>query len=96
VPIDQGPFVRLTAAVQRLWPDYHYEGIHDELLAHLTLIETGDVAAVEAACTTATACGPFEVQVRGLTVITETDAGEWRTCWRLPFGPAPGQRGLDA
>jgi 2'-5' RNA ligase len=96
VPFDQGPFLRLTAAVQRLWPDYPpYEGLHDELLAHLTLIETGDESAIEAACTTATECGPFEVRVRGLTVITERDAGEWRTRWRLSFGPAPGQHGLD-
>jgi hypothetical protein len=56
------------------------------LIAHLTLVETTDRQARDAAWAEAVEVGPFDEAVRELTVITETESGNWRTRWRLPMG----------
>ena len=87
VPAGQRPFLDVTFAVAALWPDHPpYEGVHDTLIAHLTLVETTDRQARDAAWAAAMEIGPFEVPVRELTVITESASGHWRTRWRLPMG----------
>ena len=87
VPASQRPFLDLTLAVAALWPDHPpYGGIHDTLIAHLTLIETTDRQARDAAWAEAVKVGPFDVAVRELSVITETESENWRTRWRLPMG----------
>ncbi|MDR3544147.1 MAG: 2'-5' RNA ligase family protein [Candidatus Limnocylindrales bacterium] len=87
VPAGQRPFLDLTLAVAALWPDHPpYEGVHESLIAHLTLVETTDRQARDAAWAAAVEVGPFDVAVRELTVITETESGNWRTRWRLPLG----------
>lgn len=96
LPGDQRPFLDLTAAVAACWPDYPpYEGIHDELIAHLTLVESADDGARDAAWLAATDAGGFEAAVDEVTVITEDAAGGWHLRWSLPLGtagsgPAPG------
>lgn len=90
VPTDQKPFLRLTASVTALWPEYlPYEGVHDELITHLTLVETADAHARGEAWVSASRAVPFSVSVRELTVIVEGLSGMWRTHWRLPFGAPP-------
>ncbi len=87
VPTSQRPFFGLTDSVAALWPDHPpYEGVHDTLIAHLTLIETTDGQARDTAWATAVEIGPFDVAVRELTVIAESASGGWRTRWRLPMG----------
>ena len=87
VPHDQRPFLDLTDAVATLWPDHPpYGGIHDTLIPHLTLLETTDGQALDAAWAAAVDIGPFEMTVRELTVITENASDTWRTRWRLPLG----------
>ena len=88
VPADQRPFLSLTAAVAATWPDFPpYGGMHDDLIAHLTLIETSDDGEREAARSAAEAVGGFDVAVDELTVIAEDGSGAWRTRWRVPLGP---------
>ncbi len=88
VPADQRPFLGLTAAVTAEWPGFPpYGGIHDDLVAHLTLIETANAGRREALRSAAAAVGPFEVAVGELTVIAEDGSGAWRTRWHLPLGP---------
>jgi 2'-5' RNA ligase len=87
IPDDAEPFLRLTADVFATWPDHPpYEGIHDELIPHLTVVESADGAAQDAASTTAAEVGAFTVAATELTVITEAPSGRWRTRWRLPLG----------
>ncbi len=98
VPASQRPFLDLTLAAAALWPDHPpYGGVHDRLIAHLTLVDTTDRVARDAAWAAAQEIGPFEAAVRELTVITESASGGWRTRWRLPMGdratPAPSPTG---
>lgn len=90
LPADQQPFLELTAAVVARWPDHPpYEGVHDELIAHLTLVESSDVGILDAAEAGASAVGPFEAVASEIRVITEDGTGWWQPRWRLPFKPAP-------
>jgi hypothetical protein len=90
VPAEQAPFLELTAAVVDRWPEHPpYGGIHDVLIAHLTLVETEDRAAREQAASVAREVGPFEAVAGELRVIDESAAGTWRTRWRLPFVGGP-------
>ena len=87
LPEDQERFRELTDSVATMWPDHPpYGGIHDTVIPHLTLLETTDGPALDAAWSTAVEAGPFVVAVRELTVITESTLGRWRTRWRLPMG----------
>ena len=90
LPADQQPFLRLTAEVVALWPDYPpYQGVHDELVAHLTLVESSDVEALDAGEAAAKRSGPFDAAATELMVIAEDRRGRWRTRWLIPFGSAP-------
>jgi len=86
VPSDQAPFLELTAAVERRRPEHQpYGGIHDVLIAHLTLVENDDRTVRQEAVSLAREVGPFEAVAGELRVIAESSAGRWRTIWRLPF-----------
>ena len=93
VPEEQRIFLRLTAAVAAGWPDYPpYGGVHDKLIAHVTLVESADDAVRVAVRAIAARVGPFAAPAREMRVITEDEAGMWRTRWRLPLGTAsPGR-----
>ncbi len=83
LPADQQPFLRLTADVTARWPDYPpYQGAHDELIAHLTLVEASEVKTLDAARAAASESGPFDAAARELRVITEDEAGRWHTRWQ--------------
>ena len=93
VPLDQRPFLQLTAAVHARWPRHPpYEGAHPELIAHLTLIETPDRRAQEAALAAVLKVGAFDVAVTDVTLLAEDDAGRWDRRWRLPLGAPPRER----
>jgi 2'-5' RNA ligase len=87
VPADQAPFIGLTMAVAARWPEYPpYGGVHDELIAHLTMVETSNAGPVEAVCAAARASAPFEFEVTELSVLAEDEAGRWHTERRIPLG----------
>jgi hypothetical protein len=95
LPADQLPFLRLTADLAALWPDHPpYQGVHDELIAHLTLVETADIQVLDAAWAAASKSGQFDAAATELRVITEDDGGRWHTRWQLRFGPAPSRHTL--
>ncbi len=96
LPADQLPFLRLTADVAALWPDFPpYQGVHLELIAHLTLVETSDAETLDTAWAAASKSGRFDAAATELRVITEDEGGRWHTRWQLPFGPAPSRPRLD-
>ena len=87
VPDDQAPFLALTAAVASRWPGHPpYGGIHERLIAHLTLLETDDGDALDRTVSIAREVLPFEVEVVELIVIAEDSDGRWSERWRLGLG----------
>ena len=87
VPSEQEPFLRLTAAVAARWPDHPpYSGVHPELIAHLTVLDGSDDAAIREAENAAKLTVPFDAWVDAFRVIAEDDAGRWGIRWRLPLG----------
>ena len=78
-PAPSTPFVDLTAAVRQRWPQYPpYEGIHDEVIPHLTVSEEP----VEVDLPLPIACTAREV------TLFEEDAqtGHWMVRRRFPLG----------
>ncbi len=87
LPFDQAPFLRLTAAIVERWPDCPpYGGMHDEIVAHLTLVETTDASILDTAEGVGQTRIPFECRVGELRLIVATDAGRWKRRWNLPLG----------
>jgi 2'-5' RNA ligase len=78
-PEPDEPFRRLTELVFSRYPDYPpYEGIHDEVIPHLTVGE-GDAAfqdEVEAALTPHL---PLNAEAREVVLLEEDESGYWRT-----------------
>jgi 2'-5' RNA ligase len=90
LPTESQPFLGLTVEVFTRWPGYPpYEGIHDELIAHLTLVETANAAALDATEAAATGQVPFEVVARELRLIVEDADGEWHSHLRLSLAATP-------
>jgi 2'-5' RNA ligase len=84
-PADPRPFEGLTRLVVTRWPAYPpYGGLFDEVLVHLTVVEspTAPLDAVEAA---ARATLPFSGRADRLELWRQDAAGRWRPHWRLPF-----------
>ena len=85
-PDPSDPFRRLTDLIFSRFPDYPpYEGIHDEVLPHLT-VAMGDAALqdeVEAALTPHLPIGAHAGEV---ALLVEDEAGNWSESERFPFG----------
>jgi len=89
------PFRRLTAALAAEFPDYPpYEGVHAEVVPHLTVATEVPEDYLAAAEHAAPALLPMRDTVREAWLIGHTPDQPWHTLWRLPFGPgSPLQRG---
>jgi len=72
------PFRRLTELIYSRYPDYPpYEGVHDEIIPHLT-VGVGDAALqdeIEAALRPQL---PIYAEARHVTLLVEDDVGRWR------------------
>lgn len=83
------PFRRLTLALAAAYPDYPpYEGVHPEVVPHLTVAQDvpGDyLAAAEHALP---ASLPIRDVAREAWLIGHTPDQPWHTLWRLPLGQA--------
>jgi 2'-5' RNA ligase len=80
VPEPAGPFVELTNAVWRRWLEYPpYEGIHETVIPHLTISDSGRL---DVALELPIACRADEV-----TLIEEDCEGRWAERGRFPLGP---------
>jgi 2'-5' RNA ligase len=79
------PFRRLTELIYSRYPDYPpYEGIHDEIIPHLT-VGVGDAALqdeIEAALTPQL---PIHAEARHVTLLVEDDLGHWQVLRELLF-----------
>ena len=85
-PDPSDPFRRLTDLIFSRYPDYPpYEGIHEEVLPHLT-VAMGDAALqdeVEAALTPHLPIGAHAGEV---TLLVEDEADQWSESERFPLG----------
>jgi 2'-5' RNA ligase len=81
------PFTRLTAEITRRWPDYPpYEGIHEEVIPHLTVAYGDDalLAVVEADVVQRL---PVNMRVREAILLEELVPDvRWVTRERFPLG----------
>jgi 2'-5' RNA ligase len=76
-PEPSEPFAQLIRAVSARWPDYPpYEGIHDEVIPHLTVSET--VVDVDPPL-------PIAARADEVTLIEEEVSGVWVERMRFPL-----------
>jgi 2'-5' RNA ligase len=82
------PFRKLTELIVERYPDYPpYEGIHDEVIPHLT-VTAGDASLrgeVEADLAPQL---PIEAKTGHVTLLVEDEAEQWHTGERFPLGGA--------
>lgn len=90
VYLEPRPSSRFAALIDRsaaAFPEHPpYAGSIDEVIPHLTVVESDD-APFDAIEATARAALPFQAPAEALDVLVEGDAGRWRRHWRLPFRP---------
>jgi hypothetical protein len=79
------PFSDLTELIVSRYPEYPpYEGIHDEVIHHLTVAEGGPELQdeVDAALTPSL---PIEAEALEVTMIVEDESGQWHAGERFPL-----------
>ena len=84
-PDPASPFSDLTELIVSRYPEYPpYEGIHDEVIPHLTVAEGGPELQdeVDAALTPSL---PLEAEALEVTMIVEDASGEWHSGERFPL-----------
>jgi 2'-5' RNA ligase len=80
------PFRRLTELIFERYPDYPpYEGIHDEIVPHLT-VTSGDASIRDEVETAVGPHLPIAVEARDVTLLVEDDEGMWRVGRQFPLG----------
>jgi 2'-5' RNA ligase len=86
------PFQALTEEISSRYPEYPpYEGIHDEVIHHLTVAEGGTELQdeVDAALTPGL---PIEAEARSVSLFLEDETGWWSCGERYPLaGNATGR-----
>lgn len=86
VPDPAGPFVALTEAIAARFPAYQpYEGAFDELIPHLTLVESA-TAPLDKIAAVAQRHLPFTCRVALMEVLVEGPDERWRGHWRIALG----------
>jgi len=84
-PEPDEPFRRLTELIVSRYPDYPpYEGIHDDVIPHLTVGE-GDTTLQDEIDAALTPHLPIYAEARGVTLLLEDDMGHWRVSDEFPF-----------
>jgi 2'-5' RNA ligase len=84
-PVPDAPFRRLTELIVSRYPDYPpYEGIHDEVIPHLT-VGVGDTALQDEIDAALTPRLPIHAEARQVTLLVEDDEGRWRVGDEFPF-----------
>jgi 2'-5' RNA ligase len=89
VPEPAAPFAHLTAAIAARFPAYPpYEGAFDEIVPHLTLVESATVP-LDPIAEAAERHLPFTRRVAALELLIESGDGRWHGRWRIPLGVRP-------
>ena len=80
------PFKALTDAIASLYPDYPpYEGVHEEVIPHLTVAE-GAVDLQDAVETAIAPSLPIEARATTISLFLEDETGWWNRGERYPLG----------
>ena len=81
------PFVALTHAIEREWPDQPpYGGAHETIVPHLTVAESLDSALLDRIATDVERQLPISTRVREASLFVESHDGHWHEHGRLPLG----------
>jgi 2'-5' RNA ligase len=84
-PEPDEPFRRLTELIFDRYPDYPpYEGIHDEVIPHLT-VGVGDQALQDEIDAALTPSLPIEAEAQEVTLLVEDESGQWSIGHRFPL-----------
>src|SRR5262245_15434117 len=90
VYLEPRPSSRFAALIDRCaaaFPEHPpYAGAFDEVIPHLTVVESDDAPLDEIAAGARRAL-PFQVPAAALEVLVNGDGDRWRSRWRLPFKP---------
>ena len=85
-PDPSDPFRRLTDLIFSRHPDYPpYEGIHEEVIPHLTAA-MGDVALQDEVEAALTPHLPIAAHAGDVTLLVENESGHWAESERFPLG----------
>jgi 2'-5' RNA ligase len=97
VPEPDDPFRELMELIFERYPDYPpYEGMHDELMPHLT-VAIGDEATHEQVEAALTPHLPINAEAREITLLVEDGSGHWQAGHRFPLkGGAVGPPGCQS
>jgi hypothetical protein len=80
------PFARLIGAVASQYPDYPpYEGMHEEVIPHLTIVE-GDSDLQDEVDTTITPSLPIRAEATAISLFLEDESGWWSRGERYALG----------
>lgn len=86
MPEPAARFSALTEAIATRFPDYPpYEGAFDEVIPHLTLVES-PTAPLDQIAAAAQRHLPFTSRVAVMEVLVEGPDERWRGHWRIPLG----------
>jgi 2'-5' RNA ligase len=86
VPDPARPFAALTDAIAARFPEYPpYEGAFEEVIHHLTLVESA-TAPLDEIALAAQRHLPFTHRASVMEVLVEGPDARWRGHWRIPFG----------
>lgn len=89
-PEPDEPFRRLTELIVGRYPTYPpYEGIHDEVIPHLT-VAVGDAELQDRVDAALTPALPIAAEVRDAVLLVEQADGNWRTDSRFPLAKGTG------
>jgi 2'-5' RNA ligase len=81
------PFVALTRAIEREWPDQPpYGGTHETIVPHLTVAESADPGVLDRVLASVEPQLPVATRAHEATLLVEDHAGHWQEHSRLPFG----------
>jgi len=88
-PEDPAPFVALTEAVTRAFPDHPpYAGRYEDVVPHLTVGERAPQASLRAAEEAVRAALPIRLSVTDVALlIGGSEERSWHVAHRLPLGP---------
>jgi 2'-5' RNA ligase len=85
-PDPSDPFRRLTELIFSRYPDYPpYEGLHEEVLPHLT-VATGDAALQDEVDAALTPHLPMAAHAGDVALLLEDESGHWVESERFPLG----------
>jgi 2'-5' RNA ligase len=83
------PFRRLTALICERYPDYPpYQGIHDEVIPHLT-VTSGDVSLRDEVDAALTPRLPIAAEAHEVTLLLEDESARWHSGARFPLEQRP-------